>query len=110
MKVICDCGKEMYLNLWEPDQDEIYLELYCDKCGATFSGKLKPCKQKKVSLSRSKYQIIRETSKYNKYIKRFLKEVYERGKTMQYYIKTDRTSVDEIIKDLKENGFDDNNK
>ena len=42
MKIFCDCGEEMYLNLWEPDQDEVYLEFYCDKCGATFSGKLKP--------------------------------------------------------------------
>ena len=42
MKIICGCGKKMFLNLWEPDQDEVYIELYCDKCGATFSGKFKP--------------------------------------------------------------------
>ena len=42
MKIICDCGKEMTINVHEPDQDEIYQGFDCPKCGASFYGTWKP--------------------------------------------------------------------
>lgn len=45
MKIICDCGKEMFLKLWQPSEfnpedgeETVYMELYCDQCGASFTG------------------------------------------------------------------------
>lgn len=40
MKVICKCGKEMTLNLYEPDQDETLVGFDCD-CGASLYGTMK---------------------------------------------------------------------
>lgn len=50
----------------------------------------------KVSLSLSKYQIVRETSKYNKYIKWFLKEVYENGSKASTGFRTKREALENI--------------
>ena len=45
MKIICDCGKEMFLKLWQPSEfnsedgkETVYTELYCDQCGASLTG------------------------------------------------------------------------
>ena len=37
MKIICSCGKEMTLNLYEPDQDEAMVGYDCE-CGSSLYG------------------------------------------------------------------------
>jgi len=41
MKIICDCGAEMKLSIYEPDQDENYEGYDCPNCKASFNGTYK---------------------------------------------------------------------
>jgi len=45
VKIICNCGEEMSLTLYEPDQDEIYVGFDCPKCGASLYGTFKRGKE-----------------------------------------------------------------
>jgi hypothetical protein len=45
IKVICEnCGREMSLNQYDPDQDEAYVGYDCSKCEASFYGTYKSSK------------------------------------------------------------------
>jgi len=41
MEIICDCGKTMSLNTYEPDQDREYVGFDCSNCKASLYGTLK---------------------------------------------------------------------
>jgi len=37
MTLYCDCGNEMVLDEFEPDQDYCLASFHCEECGATAS-------------------------------------------------------------------------